>query len=79
MFDSPTSFRHPTTWHARAYGLLSANPFAAREFTKNKNADGSWTIPEGESLAFRYRVSIYDGELTREQLDELYQQYAAGK
>jgi hypothetical protein len=79
VFDSPTSFRHPTTWHARAYGLLSANPFAAREFTKNKNADGSWTIPEGESLTFRYRVSIYDGELSREQLDELYRQYAAGK
>lgn len=79
VFDSPASFRHPTTWHARAYGLLAANPFAAREFTKDKNADGSWTIPEGESLTFRYRVVIYDGEMTRESLGQLYRQYAAEK
>ena len=79
VFDSPKSFRHPTTWHARAYGLFSANPFGAREFTKDKNAEGGWTIPDGESLTFRYRVILYDGDLTREQLSELYQQYAAGK
>jgi len=34
VFDHPASFRHPTTWHARGYGLLAANPFALREFTK---------------------------------------------
>jgi hypothetical protein len=79
VFDSPSSFRHPTTWHARAYGLLAANPFALREFTKDRNQDGSWTIPEGQSLKFRYRVLIYDGELTPAQLAEQYSQYAAGK
>jgi hypothetical protein len=79
VFDSPSSFRHPTTWHARAYGLLAANPFALREFTKDRNQDGSWTIPEGQSLKFRYRVLIYDGELTPAQLAEQYRQYAAGK
>jgi len=30
VFDSPKSFRHPTTWHARGYGLLAANPFGLR-------------------------------------------------
>ncbi len=35
IFDSPKSFRHPTTWHARAYGLFAANPFGIREFTKD--------------------------------------------
>ena len=79
VFDSPSSFRHPTTWHARAYGLLAANPFARREFTKDRGQDGSWTIPEGQSLKFRYRVLIYDGELTPAQLAEQYRQYAAGK
>jgi hypothetical protein len=27
VFDNPRSFRHPTYWHARGYGLLAANPF----------------------------------------------------
>ena len=76
VFDSPTSFRHPTTWHARAYGLFSANPFGLRDFTNDPNKDASWTLREGKSLAFRYRVVIYDGEMTPAQLAELYRQYS---
>ena len=77
VFDHPKSFRHPTTWHARGYGLLAANPFGAREFTRDPAKDGSWTIPEGKSLEFRYRVLIYDGELTPDQIAAAYKQYAA--
>lgn len=77
VFEHPTSFHHPTTWHARAYGLLAANPFGLREFTKDPNKDGSWTIPEGNSLEFRYRVLIYDGKLSAEQIDSAYRRYAA--
>ncbi len=76
VFDHPTSFRHPTTWHARAYGLFAANPFGLREFTRDNNKDGSWTIPDGKSLLFRYRVLIYDGDLTAAELSQAYQQYA---
>jgi hypothetical protein len=76
VFDSPKSFRHPTTWHARAYGLLAANPFGLREFTNDSAKDGSWTIPEGKSLTFRYRVVIHEGELSPERLAELYRQYS---
>ncbi len=79
VFDSPVSFHHPTTWHARGYGLLAANPFALREFTRDPNQDGSWTIPEGKSLRFRYRVLIYDGEMTPGQIAELYTQYSAAE
>jgi len=77
VFDHPKSFRHPTTWHARAYGLLSANPFGLREFTKDPNKDGSWTIPEGKSLDFRYRVVIHDGDLPPARIADLYRQYAS--
>ena len=76
-FDHPKSFRHPTTWHARAYGLLAANPFGLREFTGDPNKDGSWTIPERSSLEFRYRVVIYDGEQSPEQLSKAYAKYAS--
>jgi len=57
VFDAPASFRHPTTWHARAYGL-SPQSFGRRAFTRDKSQDGSWTIPEGESITFRYRSSF---------------------
>jgi hypothetical protein len=79
IFDSPSSFRHPTTWHAREYGLFAANPFGWREFTKDPNKDGSWTIPEGKSLTFRYRVLIYEGELSAVQIGDAYRQYASGQ
>jgi hypothetical protein len=77
VFDHPKSFRHPTTWHARGYGLLAANPFGIREFTNDPNQDGSWTIPEGKSLEFRYRVVIYDGDMSPEQIAAAYQRYAS--
>ena len=79
VFDSPRSFRHPTTWHARAYGLFAANPFGIREFTGDANKDGSWTIPEGKSLTFSYRVVIREGEFPASQINEAYHQYAAGQ
>jgi hypothetical protein len=76
VFDSPRSFRHPTTWHARAYGLLAANPFGWREFTKDPSKDGSWTVPEGQSITFCYRVVIDETHLSPQQLATLYQQYS---
>lgn len=78
-FDHPRSFRHPTTWHARAYGLLAANPFGLREFTNDPQKDGSWTIPGGKSLTFRYRVALYDGTMSSSQIENAYQKYAAGR
>jgi hypothetical protein len=77
LFDHPKSFRHPTTWHARAYGLLAANPFGLREFTNDAKKDGSWTIPEGGSVNFRYRVVIHDGDLPPNRIANLYRQYAS--
>ena len=76
VFDSPKSFRHPTTWHARAYGLFAANPFGLREFTSNPDKDGSWAVPEGKSIRFRYRVLIREGDFTPSQISEAYKEYS---
>jgi Methane oxygenase PmoA len=77
VFDSPRSFRHPTYWHARGYGLLAANPFGWREFYKDPDKDGSWTIPQGKELTFRYRVFIHHGDYRQAKVAEAYQEYAA--
>ncbi len=79
IFDSPRSFRHPTYWHARGYGLFAANPFGIREFTNNPKDDGSWTIPEGQSLKFSYRVLIHHGDYIQAGVAKAYQEYAAGQ
>lgn len=77
VLDHPKSFRHPTTWHARGYGLFAANPFGLRDFTRDPNQDGSWTIPERKSLTFRYRVVIHHGDYKTANIAEAYQKYAA--
>jgi hypothetical protein len=77
VLDHPKSFRHPTTWHARGYGLFAANPFGLRDFTRDPNQDGSWTIPERKSLTFRYRVIIHHGDYREAHIAEAYQKYAA--
>ncbi|MGH9454317.1 MAG: PmoA family protein [Terriglobia bacterium] len=77
IFDSPHSFRHPTYWHARAYGLFAANPFGIREFMNDPSKDGSYTIPAGQSLTFRYRVLIHHGDYKQAGIAQAYQHYAA--
>ncbi|MGH9396321.1 MAG: PmoA family protein [Terriglobia bacterium] len=77
IFDSPRSFRHPTYWHARAYGLFAANPFGIREFTNDPHQDGSYTIAAGKSITFRYRVLIHHGDARQARIAEAYRQYAA--
>jgi Family of unknown function (DUF6807) len=79
VFDIPENFRHPTYWHARAYGLLAANPFGIRKFTHNNHANGSYTIPMGGSLRLRYRVLIHHGDYQQAGVAKAYKQYTFGK
>jgi hypothetical protein len=79
VLDHPSNLRHPTTWHARGYGLFAANPFGLRSFTRDKTRDGSFTIPEGGKQAFRYRVVVMDEETPAAKLDGMFADYAAGK
>jgi Methane oxygenase PmoA len=79
VFDHPSSFRHPTTWHARAYGLFAANPFGWREFRHDPKQDGSWTLAENEKLLFKYRVVIADGRQSSEEIARAYSEYGASK
>jgi hypothetical protein len=79
IFDSPESFRHPTYWHARGYGLFAANPFGIKAFTRDSGQDGSYTIPPGQSLTFRYRVLIHEGTYKDAHVAEKYHEYASAQ
>lgn len=59
ILNHPQSFRFPTTWHVRTYGLFAANPFGWHDFGTGKS--GEHTLPTGESIRFGYRVILHEG------------------
>ena len=72
ILDDPSSFRHPTHWHARDYGLLAANPFGIHDFEKTKDKKaGNHTLKKGESITLKYTVIIHNGSLESAKLDEI--------
>jgi hypothetical protein len=79
IFDHPQNLRAPTYWHARAYGLLAANPFGLRPFTGDRRQNGRYVIPAGGSLTFRYRVFIHGGDPIQAGVADAYRQFATEK
>jgi hypothetical protein len=58
--DHPGNQSYPTYWHARGYGLFSANPLGVSDFTQGKEVL-DFAISSGKSSTFRYRVIINSG------------------
>ncbi len=68
--DHPKNQSYPTYWHARGYGLFSANPLGGYDFTGGKETV-NFRIPAGKSTTFRYRVIISSGAfLTDNEINE---------
>lgn len=59
--DHPKNPGYPTFWHARGYGLFSANPLGMRDFTNGKDSM-NFNIPAGKYAKFRYRIIISSGK-----------------
>jgi hypothetical protein len=57
IVNDPKSFRYPTTWHVRDYGLFAANPFGQKDF--KTGLPGPHTIPAGGSIRLAYRVVLH--------------------
>lgn len=76
VFDHPTSFRHPTYWHVRDYGMYTANPFGWHDFHNDPAVDGSHILPRGASLRFHYRVYLHRGSAAEAAVAERYHDYA---
>ncbi|MFM8337395.1 MAG: PmoA family protein [Opitutaceae bacterium] len=78
LLEHPGNFRHPTWWHARDYGLLSANPFGRHDFEKLKDQPkaGDHVIPAGGELVLRYRLIFHRGDEKAARLAEEFKAYA---
>jgi hypothetical protein len=62
----------------RTYGLFAANVFGLHDFDRanNKPGAGDHTLKPGESLSFRYRVLLHQGDEKQAQIAKEYQRYA---
>jgi hypothetical protein len=79
LMDHPGNLRHPTTWHARDYGLVAANPFGLHDFLGEPAGSGNLTLQPGESLRLVYRLLVHAGESSDEQRRDWYEEFAARK
>jgi len=74
VMDHPNSFRYPTFWHVRDYGLMAVNPFALKAFTaKNEEKkEGSYLLKAKETMRFVYRVVVHKGDATEADVRSQY-------
>jgi hypothetical protein len=75
VFDHERNVRFPTYWHVRNYGLMTANPFGLSYFI-DKNTDGSYVLPGGGRVRFRYRVLIHAGGTAEGNVRNKYLEWA---
>ena len=75
MLDHPDNPRHPTTWHVRDYGLFAANPFGLHDFEKQPAGAGNFKIPAGQSVTFRYRIILHEGDEKQAGIAAKYLEY----
>ena len=79
ILNHTSSTNFPTFWHARDYGLFSANPLGQYVFQKSTGVDNpqpfELTLQQGESALFRFRMIIYDGARTKEDMNKEYEEY----
>jgi hypothetical protein len=78
IFNHPSSFRAPTSWHVRTYGLFAANPFGVHGFDA-KLPPSPFTLSSGQSLELRYRVVFHKGDDKAAKLAEAFDAWAATK
>lgn len=77
IFDHPTNPRHPSTWHARGYGLMTSNIFGQHDFDKTKpKGAGDFKIENGKSATFKYRVVFHAGNATEAGIADKYTEFA---
>jgi hypothetical protein len=80
IFNHPASTCFPTYWHARGYGLFSADPLGQLDFLKGRNVENpqplNFTLYPGQSALFRFRMIIYEGQKSAGNIEREYHSFA---
>ena len=73
IMDHPSSFRYPTHWHVRDYGLVGANAFGYSYFYGNDSGkNGDHLLKAGESISFNYRIYVHTGDVEESGVADQY-------
>ncbi|MFC5453588.1 PmoA family protein [Prosthecobacter fluviatilis] len=75
MFNHPSSFRFPTPWHVRDYGLFTANPFGTKALDKNA-PDGAYELKKGEYTLLHHLFYFHKGDEKEGKVAEAYEAFA---
>jgi hypothetical protein len=76
FMDHPANPNYPTFWHARDYGLFSANPFGQKDFTQGKE-EFNFRLKKGESVTFKHRLYIKSGQgMERPEIEAAWQKFS---
>lgn len=80
IMNHPSSTNFPTFWHARDYGLFSANPLGQTFFQKSRGEENpepyELTLQKGESTIFRFQMICYDGTRNKEEMEQKFRVYS---
>jgi hypothetical protein len=75
----PQSINFPTFWHARGYGLFSANPLGQSVFESSHGITNAspynLTLKPGEGALFKFRLIIYEGPRTAKQIQQFFNDF----
>jgi hypothetical protein len=75
IFDHPESFRFPTYWHVRDYGLFTVNEFGVSAFENDKNRKGDFTLEKNSQIKFKFRIYIHKGSAKDANLEKKYNEW----
>jgi len=74
ILNHPSSFRYPTHWHVRPYGLFAANPWGLHDFTNGKE-HSDYKMKTGDKFTLRYRVIFHKGDEKEGRIAERFAEY----
>jgi hypothetical protein len=76
VLNHPSSYRYPTPWHARTYGLFTANPFGLKTVA-GEDADGRFDLRKGDSFTMKHRVIFHAGDEDTAGIAAAWKQYSS--
>jgi hypothetical protein len=76
FLNHPSSYRYPTRWHVRTYGLFTANPFASKQYDKEL-PDAGTLLKAGERLKLRHRFVFHKGDAEAAGVSKMFEAYSA--
>ena len=75
FFNHPSSFRHPTRWHVRDYGLFTANAFGLQSLDSDDES-GTFTLKKDDTVQLRHRIIFHKGDSVDAKIADAYREYA---